>query len=51
MDVFSKQVYGSMPSFSSEMIYRIELDTNSKVYTVLTFLGLLMIIVVFLTTM
>jgi len=50
MDSFAKQVYSSMPQLSTEMIYRITLDTNSKIYAIIGFVGLLMIIVILITT-
>lgn len=48
MDSLAKSIYGFMPSTSSEMLYRMQLKTNLKIYTVFTAMGFLMFLAVVL---
>jgi len=48
MDNLAKSLYSYMPSTSSEMLYRMQLNTNIKVYSVFMVMGLLMVFAVLL---
>jgi hypothetical protein len=48
LDKLAKDIFGVMPSTSSEMMYRMQLATNIKVYGVFMAIGLLMVVAVFL---
>jgi len=48
MDGFAGNLFNTIPSVSSEMLYRMQLDTNAKIYTLLMVIGILLILAVIL---
>ena len=48
LDKLASDIFGVMPSTSSEMMYRMQLQTNMKIYGLFTLMGFLMIVAVFL---
>lgn len=49
MDKIAQDIYGLMPSTSSEMLYRIQLKTNLTIYSIFAFLGFLITSLVMLS--
>jgi len=48
MDKLASDVFGVIPSTSSEMLYRMQLQTNMRIYGVFTAIGFLLVVAVFL---
>ena len=48
MDALAKSVYNYMPSTSTEMFYRMQLNTNIKIYSIFASIGFFMVVVVLL---